>query len=144
MNDKQQLAAIGEQLTAMGERMGVQVQPLCMAKRIDELESKYKAAMDVVRDLVEMPYSTGGLMERLEVRERARDLLAGQVQEPAVPDALVALSDIASLQRYTLGGHCDSFGQDCGAEMEPDDDGEYILLSEALMLAAAPSPDSEK
>ena len=37
MNDKQQLAAIGEQLTAMGERMGVQVQPMCMAKRIEEL-----------------------------------------------------------------------------------------------------------
>lgn len=38
MNDKQQLAAMGEQLTAMGERMGVQVQPMCMAKRIEETE----------------------------------------------------------------------------------------------------------
>lgn len=158
MNDKQQLAAMGaqyrlteEQAKGLAERMPqtgiLQVlddQPLCMAKRIEEFESKYKAAMEVVRDLVELPYSTGGLLERLEVRERARDLLAGQVREPAVPDALVALSDIASLQRYTLGGHCDSFGQDCGAEMEPDDEGEYILLSEALMLAAAPSPDGTK
>lgn len=131
MKDKQQLAAIGDELrltegqaNGVAERMPqtgiLQIlddEPLCMAKRIEELESKYKAAMDVVRDLVELPYSTGGLMERLEVRERARDLLAGQAQEPAVPDALVALSGIASLQRYTLGGHCDSFGQDCGAEM---------------------------
>lgn len=79
MNDKQQLAA-------MGEHLAEQQQPLCMAKRIEELESKYKAAMEVVRDLVELPYSTGGLMERLEVRERARDLLAGQVPTPAVPE----------------------------------------------------------
>lgn len=58
----------------------------------DQLQSKYKAAMDVLRDLVELPYSTGGLLERLEVRERARDLLAGQapMPEPApvVPDEL--------------------------------------------------------
>lgn len=61
-----------------------------------------------------------------------------QEQNPA--DALVLMSDIASLQRYTLGGHCDSFGQDCGAEMEQDDEGEYILLAEALTLPAAAIP----
>ncbi|MGX5834748.1 ASCH/PUA domain-containing protein [Aeromonas piscicola] len=62
-------------------------------------------------------------------------VLAGQVPDSAVPDALVAMSGIASLQRYTLGGHCDSFGQDCGAEMERDDEGEYIMLAEALALS---------
>ena len=72
MVDKQQLAAMGEHLAEQ--------QPMCMAKRIEEFESKYKAAMEVVRDLVELPYSTGGLLERLEVRERARDLLAEQVR----------------------------------------------------------------
>lgn len=61
-----------------------------------------------------------------------------QEQNPA--DALVLMSDIASLQRYTLGGHCGSFGQDCGAEMEQDDEGEYILLAEALTLPAAAIP----
>lgn len=71
-----------------------------------------------------------------DLLQRIDALLAAQVPEPAVPDALVALSDIASLQRYTLGGHCDSFGQDCGAEMEPDDEGEYILLADALPLAS--------
>ncbi|WP_204807510.1 ASCH/PUA domain-containing protein [Aeromonas veronii] len=61
--------------------------------------------------------------------------LDGQRPAHAVQDALVALSDIASLQRYTLGGNCDSFGQDCGAEMEQDDEGEYIMLAEALALS---------
>lgn len=52
----------------------------------------------------------------------------------------VSLPDISNLQRYALGGHCDSFGQDCGAEMEQDDEGEYILLAEALTLPAAAIP----
>lgn len=51
----------------------------------DQLQSKYKAAIDVVRELVELPYSTSGVIERLEVRERARDLLAGYVPAPSVP-----------------------------------------------------------
>ena len=66
--------------------------------------------------------------------------LFAMMQEQNPADALVLMSDIASLQRYTLGGHCDSFGQDCGAEMEQDDEGEYILLAEALTLPAAAIP----
>lgn len=50
MNDKQKLAAMGEQLTAMGERMGVQVQPLCMAKRIEELEAQVRVMAELLRD----------------------------------------------------------------------------------------------
>ncbi|WP_421213525.1 DUF3850 domain-containing protein [Aeromonas dhakensis] len=45
----------------------------------DQVQRRFKAALDIVRDLVEQPYSTGGVIVRLEVRERARDLLAGQV-----------------------------------------------------------------
>ena len=81
INSHDELVAINKELlAAMGEHLAEQdAQLLCMAKRIEEFESKYKAAMEVVRDLVELPYSTGGLLERLEVRERARDLLAGRV-----------------------------------------------------------------
>lgn len=68
-------------------------------------------------------------------------LLVGQWPAHAVPDALVSLSDIASLQRYTLGGSCDSFDQDCGAEMEQDDEGEYIMLEEALALSPSKQGD---
>ncbi|QNF19602.1 hypothetical protein FT688_02970 [Aeromonas hydrophila] len=69
-----------------------------------------------------------------------RGELIAMMQEQNPADALVLMSDIASLQRYTLGGHCDSFGQDCGTEMEQDDEGEYVLLAEALALPAAPIP----
>ncbi len=69
-----------------------------------------------------------------------RGELIAMMQEQNPADALVLMSDIASLQRYTLGGHCDSFGQDCSAEMEQDDEGKYVLLAEALELPAAPIP----
>lgn len=48
---------------------------------------------------------------------------------------MVAVSDVATLPRWSLGGHCDSFGSDCGAEMEKDDEGEFILLADVLRLA---------
>ncbi|MGL4756448.1 MAG: hypothetical protein ACRCXB_29180 [Aeromonadaceae bacterium] len=122
MNDKQQLAAMGEHMTE---------QPMCMAKRIEELESKYKAAMEVVRDLVELPYSTGGLMERLEVRERARDLLAGQLPAPVVPEGwqLVPVnptSEMISAGNAALAYDCCSGTAD---EAWP------------AMLSAAPKPE---
>ncbi|HDN9784877.1 TPA: hypothetical protein P2N00_000515 [Aeromonas salmonicida] len=73
-----------------------------------------------------------------------RGELIAMMQEQNPADALVLMSYIASLQRYTLGGHCDSFGQDCGAEMEQDDEGEYVLLAEALALPAAPIPSGDE
>lgn len=71
-----------------------------------------------------------------DLAERIDALLAGQVLE-AAPDAMVSLSDIASLQRYTLGSPSDWH---TGAEMERDNEGEYVLLDDALMLAA-PKPE---
>ena len=50
----------------------------------------------------------------------------------------VRAEDVASLQRYDPDGHCDSFGQDRGAEIESGDDGQYILLSDALSLFTKP------
>ncbi|MFM4808585.1 DUF3850 domain-containing protein [Aeromonas hydrophila] len=79
--------------------------------------------------------------ERAALLESIEAALAGKLPESEAPDALVAMSDIASLQRYTLGGHCDSFGQDCGAEMEQDDEGEYIMLAEALALSPSKQGD---
>ena len=138
MNDKQQLAAMGEHMAE---------QSMCMAKRIEELEAQVRVMAELlaqastqlqtVFERDPQYWDFHGLVSRIDAA------LAGKLPDPAVSDATVALSDIASLQRYTLGGHCDSFGQDCGAEMEQDDEGEYILLAEALMLASAPKPEAK-
>lgn len=41
------------------------------------------------------------------------------------------------IERYALGGHCDSFGQDCGAEMERDDAGQYMTVAQHSRIVAA-------
>lgn len=167
MNDKQQLAAMGaqyrlteEQAKGLAERMpqtgALQViddEPLCMAKRIEELEAQVRVMAGLLRDLregaeIHLHNCTAckneqGIANWTSKLERIDASLVGKLPEPAVSDATVALSDIASLQRYALGGYCDDFGQDCGAEMEQDDEGEYILLAEALMPSATPNQEAK-
>ena len=106
--------------------------------RHDQLQSKYKAALDVVRDLVELPYSTGGLMERLEVRERARDLLDGQV-----PDHTEQLLTMApeGWQLVPVEPTERMISESIDAGRFDEDDAVFFWAS---MLAAAPSPDSAK
>ncbi|MEN3759372.1 ASCH/PUA domain-containing protein [Aeromonas veronii] len=120
----------------------------------DQLQSRLKGAMDTLK--LALPYvedaiecapsqqiSEGHKIFAAHIKAALTgdcEELFAMMQEQNPADALVLMSDIASLQRYTLGGHCDSFGQDCGAEMEQDDEGEYILLAEALTLPAAAIP----
>lgn len=49
MNDKQQLEAMGEH---MAEQVG-QEQPLCMAKRIEELEARVRVMAGLLREAQE-------------------------------------------------------------------------------------------
>lgn len=126
-------------------------QPMCMAKRIeeleaqhDELQSKYKAAVDVVRDLVELPHSTGGVIERLEVRERARDLLAGHVLAPAVPEGWQLVPEEVTLpMQHAYFGVIDKNMDRVNTDFRF---GRYDSSKEAYraMLAAATKPDAAK
>jgi hypothetical protein len=67
----------------------------------------------------------------LAITDRIDETIVGM----SSPGTLVSVSDVSSLQRWSLGGHCDSFGSDCGAEMEEDDEGEFILLADVLRMA---------
>lgn len=58
---------------------------------------------------------------------RIDEALAGQ-------DDQVALADIADLQRYSLATIGVIDGVDHGAEMEEDDEGEYVLLADVLRI----------
>ncbi|HCO0876009.1 TPA: hypothetical protein N7K13_005297, partial [Escherichia coli] len=41
----------------------------------------------------------------------------------------------ANLKRYELDmDGCDSFGQDCGADMTEDSDGDYVLFDDVVKL----------
>ena len=55
------------------------------------------------------------------------DVTAEEVYDLAV--LALNLSNIANLKRYELDmGGCDSCGQDCGADMTEDSDGDYVLF----------------
>lgn len=149
MNDKQQLAAMGEQLTAMGERMGVQVQPLCMAKRIEELEAQVRVMAELLQKARKYVTALGKPDDEVSAVQmtvsRIDALLAGQVPAPAVPEGWqlvpveptqeMILAGVAAqaekLKRYALGG-----------SLHPIDHGMPDAYSD--MIAAAPSPGDDK
>lgn len=62
---------------------------------------------------------------------------AGYTAEEVYDLAVLALnlSNIAKLKRYELDmGGCDSCGQDCGAEMSEDPDGEFVMFDDVVRL----------
>ena len=146
MNDKKQLAAMGEH---MAEQAG-QEQPLCMAKRIEELEAqvfglksanlswqsemeeldaKFAAALELLRESTEWMEDHPAMPDS----SRMRAALSGKLPAPAVPEGwqlvpvelmtlLGSMVDLHSRRRVVLT-----------AEME----------SLAEMLAAAPKPEAK-
>ncbi|HCY2066615.1 hypothetical protein [Escherichia coli] len=61
------------------------------------------------------------------------DVTAEEVYDLAV--LALNLSNIAKLKRYELDmDGCDSFGQDCGADMTEDSDGDYVLFDDVVKL----------
>lgn len=60
---------------------------------------------------------------------------AGYTTEEVYDLAVLALnlSNIANLKRYELDmGGCDSCGQDCGADMSEDPDGEFVMFDDVV------------
>ena len=62
---------------------------------------------------------------------------AGYTEEEVYDLAVLALnlSNIANLKRYELDmSGCDSCGQDCGADMTEDPDGEFVMFDDVIRL----------
>ncbi|EOM7509297.1 hypothetical protein ACMB9J_000104 [Escherichia coli] len=62
---------------------------------------------------------------------------AGYTAEEVYDLAVLALnlSNIAKLKRYELDmSGCDSCGQDCGADMTEDHDGEFVMFDDVVKL----------
>ena len=61
------------------------------------------------------------------------DATAEEVYDLAV--LALNLSNIAKLKRYELDmSGCDSCGQDCGADMTEDPDGEFVMFEDVVSL----------
>lgn len=128
MNDKQQLAAMGEHLAEQ--------QPLCMAKRIEELEAQVRVIAGLLREARKYVTALGKPDDEVSAVQmtvsRIDALLAGQVPAPAAPEGwqLVPAEPTENM-----------IGHGCGASVMVVSE---VIKAWSAMIAAAPSPDSAK
>ncbi|EFF2874431.1 hypothetical protein N8T12_RS04160 [Escherichia coli] len=73
------------------------------------------------------------IISRIEMYGHGAGYTADEVYDLAV--LALNLSNIAKLKRYELDmDGCDSFGQDCGADMTEYSDGDYVLFDDVVKL----------
>ena len=150
MNDKQQLAAMVEELRltedqakGLAERLpktGVlQIlddEPLCMAKRIEELEAQVRVMAELLRDARKYVTALGKPDDEVSAVQmtvsRIDALLAGQVPAPASPEGW-QLVPVEPTERM--------ISESIDAGRFDEDDAVFFWAS---MIAAAPSPDGTK
>lgn len=130
MNDKQQLAAMGEHLAEQ------QQQPMCMAKRIEELEAQVRVIAGLLREARKYVTALGKPDDEVSAVQmtvsRIDALLAGQVPAPAAPEGW-QLVPVEPTERM--------ISESIDAGRFDEDDAVFFWAS---MLASAPSPDGAK
>lgn len=73
------------------------------------------------------------IISRIEMYGHGAGYTAEEVYDLAV--LALNLSNIANLKRYELDmGGCDSCGQDCGADMSEDHDGEFVMFDDVVRM----------
>lgn len=73
------------------------------------------------------------IISRIEMYGHGAGYTAEEVYDLAV--LALNLSNIAKLKRYELDmDGCDSFGQDCGADMTEDPEGEFVMFDDVVSL----------
>lgn len=132
MNDKQQLAAMGAHMAEP---------PMCMAKRIEELEAQVRVMTGLLRDLrpdIELHLHNSTVMksdkgiDRCNNRlKRIDDALAGKLPGLAVPEGwqLVQVEPTESM-----------IGHGCGASVMVASE---VARAYGAMLSAAPKPEAK-
>lgn len=150
MNDKEQLAAMGEHMAEQAEQAA---QPLCMAKRIEELETQVRVMGGLLREAAPMisghgisTHKDAYLDEHYTESERAFDLevridaaLAGKMPAPVVPEGwqLEDLdNDCIVVRKDGVGFYVASFNAENIASTIL-----HALASD--ILAAAPKPEAK-
>lgn len=129
MNDKQKLAAMGEHLAEQ--------RPLCMAKRIEELEAQVRVMAELLRDLhkhigTSIPQTVSEHYRGCDLLDRIEAALAGNLPALHVPEGwqLVPVEPTENM-----------IGHGCGASVMVVSE---VIKAWSAMLSAAPSPDGTK
>ena len=73
------------------------------------------------------------IISRIEMYGHGAGYTAEEVYDLAV--LALNLSNIANMKRYELDmDGCDSCGQDCGADMSEDPEGDYVMFDDVVSL----------
>lgn len=73
------------------------------------------------------------IISRIEMYGHGAGYTADEVYELAV--LALNLSNIANLKRYEIDMEgCDSCGQDCGADMSEDPEGEFVMFDDVVNI----------
>lgn len=135
MNDKKQLAAMGEHMAEQA------AQPLCTAKRIEELEAQVLVMAELLRDLREgaeihlhnctVCKNADGITNWTSKLERIDAAIAGKLPAPVVPEGwkMVPVEPTESM-----------IGHGCGASVMVVSE---VVMAWAAMLSAAPKPEAK-
>lgn len=135
MNDKNQLAAMGEHLADQ--------QPLCMAKRIEELEAQVRVMADLLRDL--HGYIGASIPQTISEHYRGCDLLdrIDAVLTGKLPYHIADVSNMVAPEGWQLvpvEPTESMIGHGCGASVMVVSE---VARAYGAMLAAAPKPEAK-
>ena len=136
MNDKQQLAAIGEHMAEQA------AQPMCMAKRIEELEAQVRVMAGLLRDA--KPYMDhrggAGVKGYTKLTKDIDAALAGKLPAPVVPEGwkLVPVVPTTEMVEAYFAGKMEA--QSCTHQQRAR---ERVARDYRAMLAAAPKPEAK-
>ena len=131
MNDKQQLAAMGEHMAEQA------AQPMCMAKRIEELEAQVLVMAELLLDLhkhigTSIPQTVYEHYRGCDLLDRIDAAMAGKLPEHVMQEGW-QLVPVEPTERM--------ISESIDAGRFDEDDAVFFWAS---MIAAAPSPDSAK
>ena len=130
MNDKIQLAAMGEHMAEQA------AQPMCMAKRIEELEAQVRVMAGLLREA--RPYidhrGGAGVKGYTKLTRDIDAALAGKLPAPVVPEGWQLVPVTVTPEMFNASMKWDFW---------PIRPSNFQGLYDA-MLAAAPSPDGTK
>lgn len=132
MNDKKQLAAMGEHMAE---------QPLCMAKRIEELEAQVRVMAGLLRDAKPyMDHGNGaGVKGYIQISKKIDAALAGKL-----PDHIAEVSKMVPWGDCSRGLFERWFRRDYHPNRQAPHIKDITWAAWQAALAATPSPDSDK
>ena len=134
MNDKIQLAAMGEHMAEQA------AQPMCMAKRIEELEAQVRVMAELLRDAKPyMDHGNGaGVKGYIQISKKIDAALASKL-----PDHIADISNMVAPEGWQLvpvEPTENMIGHGCGASVMVVSE---VIKAWAAMLAAAPKPEAK-